>query len=119
IARGGGGANGGGDGAGGGGAGGTIYLDLGEPPVCARLGISGGGGGNVSGGGITGPGGGGGGGVLYMKGDAGQGDASTCPIEPNAGAAGTNGTVPNGAGPADDQRAAPPYAGVVSQDLAP
>jgi hypothetical protein len=114
VARGGGGSNGNGDGAGGGGAGGTIYLDLGEPPVCARLGINGGGGGNVSVDAGVGPGGGGGGGILYLKGDAGG-----CPLEPNAGSAGTNSTSARGAGPADDQRAVPPYAAVVSQDLAP
>lgn len=112
VARGGGGGNVSTDGAGGGGAGGTVYLDLAEPPVCSRIGINGGGGGNTDGG--LAPGGGGGGGVLYvMKGDAG------CAVETNAGSAGSDGTGPRGAGPPDGERSNPPYAGVVSQDLAP
>lgn len=119
IARGGGGGGGNGntEGAGGGGAGGTIYLDLAEPPVCARLGISGGGGGNIAPDASVGPGGGGGGGVLYVKDGFVSGDAG-CPLEPNAGAAGSDGVAKRNAGPADGERDEPPYAGVVSKDLA-
>jgi hypothetical protein len=105
------------DGAGGGGAGGTVYLDLTDVPRCAKIGVTGGVGGDTGDG--SGPGGGGGGGLLFFRDALRDGGPEAATVESQAGVAGRYASSLQGALPADPQRSAPPFAGIVSPDMSP